>query len=115
MPLQKDLKRGIDFRSDTITQPNADLRRLMVNADVGDDVFYDDPTINLLQEEMAKLFGKQAAILVPSGTMANLMAIMMHCRQKGDATIIGDMTHINNWERGNIAAAGSVFPVTLQN
>jgi threonine aldolase len=113
MPLQKDVNRGIDFRSDTITQPSSELRKLMVNADVGDDVFYDDPTINLLQVEMAKLFGKEKAILVPSGTMANLISIMMHCRQKGDATIIGDMSHINNWERGNIASAGSVFPVTL--
>jgi len=87
----------------------------MVNAPVGDDVFYDDPTINLLQDEVAKLYGKEAALLVPSGTMANLIGFMLHCRQKGDAAIIGDMSHINNWERGNIAAAGSIMPITLRN
>jgi len=64
---------------------------------------------------MATLFGKEAGILVPSGTMANLMAMMLHCRQKGDAVIIGDRTHINNWERGNVASLGSVMPQTIQN
>ena len=115
IPLQKDLPKTIDFRSDTVTQPNAALRKQMVDAPTGDDVFYDDPTINRLQDEMAKLFGKEAAILVPSGTMGNLMAMMLNCNRKGDAAIIGDMSHINNWERGNMAAAGSVFPITLQN
>jgi len=85
----------------------------MVNAATGDDVFYDDPTINRLQEEVAKLYGKEAAILVPTGTMANLMALMLNCRRKGDAAIIGDMSHINNWERGNMAGAASVYPVTI--
>jgi threonine aldolase len=69
----------IDFRSDTITQPSAALRKQMVNAPTGDDLFYDDPTVNLLQEQVAELFGKEAAIFVPSGTMANLMSLMFHC------------------------------------
>mmetsp|Transcript_17795 Transcript_17795/g.30159 ORF Transcript_17795/g.30159 Transcript_17795/m.30159 type:complete len:87 (+) Transcript_17795:237-497(+) len=64
---------------------------------------------------MAALFGKEAALFVPSGTMANLISVMLHCKEKGDAAIIGDMSHLNNWERGNIAAVGSVMPVTLQN
>lgn len=85
----------------------------MVEAPLGDDVFHDDPTINKLQDEMAQLFGKEAGILLPSGTMANLVALMLHCRNKGDSAIIGDMTHINNWERGNIAAAAGVMPVTI--
>ena len=85
----------------------------MVEAPVGDDVFYDDPTINQLQNEMAQLFGKEASILLPSGTMANLVAVMLHCRNKGHSAIIGDMTHMNNWERGNMAALGSVMPVTI--
>ena len=92
-----------------------DLRRKMVQTEVGDDVFYDDPTVNLLQKEMSTLFGKEAGIFVPTGTMANLISLMLHCKQKGDAAIIGDMTHINNWERGNLAAAGGVYPMTLQN
>lgn len=70
----------IDYRSDTVTLPSQELRKQMVNAATGDDVFYDDPTINKLQEEMASLYGKEAAIIVPSGTMANLIALMLHCR-----------------------------------
>ena len=105
----------IDLRSDTVTRPSEELRRKMVNTAVGDDVFYDDPTINELQQEMADLFGKKAGILVPSGTMANIISMMLHCREKGEGAIIGDMTHINNWERGNIATAGSIMPITIQN
>ena len=85
----------------------------MVDAPVGDDVFYDDPTINELQDEVARIYGKQAGILIPSGTMSNLIAFMLHCRDRGDATFIGSRSHINNWERGNIAVAGSVMPMTL--
>jgi threonine aldolase len=113
--LQKDLPIYTDFRSDTVTQPDAALRKLMVNAPVGDDVFYDDPTINKLQDHTAQLFGKEAAIFVPSGTMANLISAMLHCPGKGNAAIIGDMSHINNWERGGMASAGSVMPITIQN
>ena len=105
----------IDFRSDTVTRPSMQMRKLMVNAPVGDDVFYDDPTINELQSEVAKLYGKQAGILIPSGTMSNLIAFMLHCRHKGDAAFIGEKSHINNWERGNIASAASVMPMTLKN
>ena len=87
----------------------------MVNAPTGDDLFYDDPTVNLLQKQVAELFGKEAAIFVPSGTMANLMSLMFHCPQKGDAAVIGDRSHLNNWERGGMAAAGSIMPITIQN
>ena len=90
-----------------------DLRKKMVHTEVGDDVFYDDPTINLLQSEIAQLYGKEAGILVPSGTMANLVNLMLHCKQKGDAAVIGDMSQINNWQKGNIASAGSVMPITV--
>ena len=85
----------------------------MVNAPTGDDLFYDDPTVNLLQKQVAELFGKEAAIFVPSGTMANLMSLMFHCPQKGDAAVIGDRSHLNNWERGGMAAAGSIMPITI--
>ena len=81
----------------------------MVEAATGDDVFYDDPTINKLQAEMAELFGKESGLFFPSGTMGNLISLMLHCREKGDAAIIGDMTQINNWQRGNVAAAGSIM------
>ena len=64
---------------------------------------------------MAELFGKEAAIFVPSGTMANLISLMLHCPQKGDAAVIGDRSHLNNWERGGMAAAGSIMPITIQN
>ena len=57
--------------------------------------------------------GKEAALLVTSGTMANLISLMLHCREKGDGAIIGDMSHINNWERGGMAAAGGIMPITI--
>ena len=95
--------------------PGLSLRKKMVEAPVGDDVFYDDPTIIKLQDEMAKLYGKEAGLITPSGTMSNLMALMVHCTEKGDAAILGDKAHMNNWERGNIAACGSAFPVTIKN
>ena len=87
----------------------------MVEAPTGDDVFYDDPTVNKLQTEMASLFGKPAAIFMPSGTMSNIVALMLHCPNKGDSAIIGDMSRINDWEKSNIASIGSVYPQTLQN
>jgi threonine aldolase len=59
---------------------------------------------------MAELFGKEKAILLPTGTMANIVGLMVHCRSKGDAAIIGHLTHINNWERGNIAGIGGIMP-----
>ena len=64
---------------------------------------------------MAQLYGKEAALLMVSGTMANLVALMLQCRSKGEAALIGNLTHINNWERGNIAACGSIMPITIQN
>ena len=87
----------------------------MVQAPVGDDVFYDDPTINDLQNQMAQLFGKEAALLMPSGTMANAVSVMLHCRTKGDAAVIGDMSFINNWQKANIASLGGVMPMTVRN
>lgn len=64
---------------------------------------------------MAQLFGKQAGLFVPSGTMGNMISLMLSCKEKGDAAVLGHMTHINIWERGNISAAGSVMPVLVQN
>jgi threonine aldolase len=73
----------VDMRSDTVTQPTASMRYAMATAEVGDDVFEDDPTVQLLEAEMAQVAGKQAALFVPSGTMANLIAVMVHCEVRG--------------------------------
>ena len=78
----------IDLRSDTVTTPTAEMRQLMSTAPVGDDVFGDDPTVNQLQYEVARVLEKEAALFVPTGTMANLIAIMSHCNRRGDKIIV---------------------------
>ncbi len=70
---------SLDFRSDTLTRPDEGMRRAMAAADVGDDVFGDDPTVRRLEERVAGLFGREAALLTPSGTMSNLIAVGLHC------------------------------------
>ena len=75
-----------DFRSDTVTRPTAAMREAMARAEVGDDVFGDDPTVNALQERIASMLGKEAALFVASGTQGNLTAVMSHC-QRGDEMI----------------------------
>ncbi|MCK5317321.1 MAG: PLP-dependent transferase, partial [Anaerolineales bacterium] len=84
--------RWIDLRSDTVTEPTPEMREAMANAEVGDDVYGEDPTVNHLQELSAKMLGKEAALFVPSGTMGNLAAILAHCA-RGDEIIIGDRSH----------------------
>lgn len=91
------------------------LRKVMVNTQVGDVVFYDDPTVIELESTVAQLFGKEAGMFLPSGTMSNLIGCMAHCREKGSAAIIGDMTHINCDERGNLANLGGIMPMTIRN
>lgn len=99
----------VDLRSDTITQPDAEMRRVMAEAPVGDDVFGEDPTINELQEYMAALTGKEAALFVPSGTQANQIAINSHT-QPGNEVICEYKSHIFNYEAG---AAGALAGVQL--
>ena len=82
----------VDLRSDTVTKPTPEMRQAMADAEVGDDVYGDDPTVNRLQETAADLMGKEAGLLVPSGTMGNLAAILAHC-QRGDELIIGAKNH----------------------
>ncbi len=82
----------LDLRSDTITKPSPNMRQAMAQAVVGDDVFREDPTIIELQQKCAQLVGMEASLFVPSGTMANLLAIMSHC-QKGDDVIVGRWAH----------------------
>ncbi len=89
----------IDMRSDTVTRPSAAMRQAMASAEVGDDVFGDDPTINRLQETVADLLGKEAALFVPSGTMGNQLALKVHTRP-GDQVILEDGAHIYRYEGG---------------
>ena len=102
----------VDLRSDTVTKPTPAMRAAMAAAEVGDDVFGDDPTVNALQERIAALLGFEAALFVPSGTQSNLVAIMSHC-QRGDEYIVGQMAHTYRWEGGGAAVLGSVQPQPL--
>ena len=102
----------IDLRSDTVTQPTAAMRAAMVAAELGDDVFGDDPTVNALQARIAALLGKEAALFVPTGTQSNLCGLMAHC-QRGDEYIVGQMAHTYRWEGGGAAVLGSIQPHPL--
>ncbi|TRY53905.1 hypothetical protein DNTS_033669 [Danionella cerebrum] len=95
--------RIVDLRSDTVTKPGAAMRQAMAEAEVGDDVFGEDPTVNELQIAAADLFGMEAALFVPSGTMSNLIAVMVHCKERGDEMIVGDLSHIHIYEQGGSA------------
>lgn len=97
----------------SVTQPTPKMRAAMASAVVGDDVFGDDPTINQLQEECARLLGKEAGLFVPSGTMANLLATMVHCDARGGEMILGDQSHIHYYEQGNAAQFGGVHSRVL--
>jgi threonine aldolase len=99
----------VDLRSDTVTRPTAAMRDAMMRAELGDDVFGDDPTVNALQERIAAMLGKEAALFVPSGTQGNLTAVMSHC-QRGDEVICGQQSHTYRYEAGGAAVLGSVQP-----
>jgi len=104
----------IDLRSDTVTKPTAAMRAVMAAAEVGDDVFFDDPSVNALQERIAAMLGKEAALFVPSGTQSNLCALMSHCG-RGDEYLVGQMAHTYRWEGGGAAVLGSIQPQPLPN
>ena len=104
----------IDLRSDTITRPTAAMRKAMAEAEVGDDVFKEDPTVNRLEEMAAQRVGKPAALLVGSGTMGNLVSQLSHCG-RGDETILGDQSHVFFYEQGGASALGGIHPRTLAN
>jgi len=103
-----------DFRSDTVTQPSVAMRKLMAQAEVGDDVYGDDPTVNRLQDYAAERMGTEAALYCSSGTQANLLAIMAHC-QRGDEYICGQQAHNYKYEGGGAAVLGSVQPQPIEN
>ncbi|MBN8581676.1 MAG: low-specificity L-threonine aldolase [Anaerolineae bacterium] len=104
----------VDLRSDTVTKPTPEMREAMAEAEVGDDVYGDDLTVNTLQEKAADMLGKEAALFVPSGTMGNLLAILVHCA-RGEEVICGDKSHIYVNEAGGMAALGGIFPHPIPN
>ena len=101
--------RQIDLRSDTVTQPTPEMRTVMAEAPVGDDVFGDDPTINRLEQTAAQILGTEAAIFASSGTQTNLLALLSHC-QRGDEYIVGQAAHTYRYEAGGAAVLGSIQP-----
>ena len=104
----------IDLRSDTVTKPTPEMREAMTEAEVGDDVFCDDPTVIRLEKLAAEMVGKEASLFVPSGTMGNLIALLAHC-QRGDEAVVGSLSHIYLNEAGGMAALGGIQPCPVPN
>jgi len=106
--------RTIDLRSDTVTLPTAAMREAIFGAELGDDVFVEDPTTIRLEKMAAERMGKEAAMLVASGTMGNLVCVLTHCG-RGDEAILGNQSHTFIYEGGGIAALGGIHPHTIAN
>ena len=102
----------VDLRSDTVTKPTPDMRAVMAAAEVGDDVYGEDPTVNRLEELAADRLGTEKAIFCTSGTQSNLLALLCHCR-RGDEFIVGQQAHTYQYEGGGAAALGSIQPQPL--
>ncbi|KAM7491561.1 hypothetical protein LguiA_034482 [Lonicera macranthoides] len=107
--------RRVDLRSDTVTKPTEAMRAAMASAEVDDDVLNYDPTALRLETEMAKITGKEAALFVPSGTMGNLICVLVHCDIRGSEVILGNNCHIHIYENGGISTIGGVHPRTVKN
>ncbi len=103
----------LDYRSDTMTRPTPAMREAIAAAEVGDDVFREDPTVNRLQERVAEMLGKEAALFVPSGTMSNQVGVLTHC-QPGDEFVCEVGCHIYNYEQGAYAQIGGIAVRTLE-
>jgi len=112
--MSNTLDRWIDLRSDTVTAPSGAMRDAMHKADVGDDVYGDDPSVNRLQEVAAHLFGYEAALFAPSGTQSNLIALLVHCA-RGDEYLVGQDAHTYKYEGGGAAVLGSIQPQPIAN
>lgn len=108
------MEKVIDLRSDTVTHPTPAMRQAMAQAEVGDDVYGEDPTVNRLEEMAAERMGKEAGLFVASGTMGNLIAVLVHC-QRGEEAIMGHLGHTFLFEAGGVSALGGVFVNTLPN
>ena len=104
----------VDLRSDTVTKPTPAMREAMAKAEVGDDVYGEDPTVNRLQEMAAEMMGKEAGLFVASGTMGNLAGVLAHC-QRGDEVIVGNKAHTFLFEAGGISVLGGVHSCQLPN
>ncbi|KAG7970242.1 hypothetical protein I3843_07G072600 [Carya illinoinensis] len=109
------ITRTVDLRSDTVTKPTEAMRAAMATAVVDDDVLLHDPTALRLETEMARITGKEAALFVPSGTMGNLISVLVHCDTRGSEVILGDNSHIHIYENGGISTIGGVHPRTVKN
>lgn len=105
-------KRFIDLRSDTVTRPTERMRRAMAEAEVGDDVYHEDPTVNRLEARAAEIFGREAALFVPSGSMGNLVCICTHT-SPGREVICERSSHVYNFELGSMAAVAGVTPMVV--
>ncbi|MCZ6579581.1 MAG: low-specificity L-threonine aldolase [Gammaproteobacteria bacterium] len=103
----------VDYRSDTLTRPSPAMREAMASADVGDDVYGEDPSVNQLEQTVADLLGKQASLFVSSGTQGNLLALLSHCA-RGDEFISGDVYHVYSHEAGGAAVLGGIASTALQ-
>ena len=103
----------IDLRSDTVTQPTAGMREAMLAAELGDDVYGEDPTVNRLEQHLAAELGFASALFVPTGTMSNLLGLMAHCA-RGDEYIVGQQAHTYKYEGGGAAVLGSIQPQPIE-
>jgi len=108
------MNRIIDLRSDTVTLPTDEMRQAIINAKLGDDVFREDPTVNELEDKAANIMGKESGLLVPSGTMGNLVSILTHC-DRGTEILLGDKSHTFYYEAGGISAFGGIHSRQLTN
>ena len=106
------MNKVIDLRSDTVTRPTRQMREVMVDAEVGDDVYGEDPSVNRLEALAAEMLNKPAAIFVPTGTQSNLLALLSHC-ERGDEYIVGQQGHTYKYEGGGAAVLGSIQPQPL--
>jgi len=113
--VEEPKERVFDLRSDTVTKPTEKMRLAAYEAEVGDDVFGDDPTVQKLEEIAAKLLGKEAALYVTSGTQGNLISCMVHCDRRDSEAIVGDQCHIHVYEQGNMSTIGGIHVETVKN
>ncbi len=104
----------IDLRSDTVTLPSQEIRQAIFDSELGDDVFQEDKNVNLLEKKAAEISGKEAALLVPSGTMANLISFLVHC-PRGTEALLGNKSHTFIYEAGGISAFGGIHSHQLRN
>ncbi len=106
------MKKIIDLRSDTVTRPSSEMRNAIYSAEVGDDVFGEDPSVNQLEAYAADLLGKEAGLFVTTGTQGNLLSVLSHC-ERGEEYIAGQQSHVYRWEAGGACVLGGVYPQPL--